>query len=69
MLFAAVAVCANLTLGLPPGFVDEPVLTGWNEAAGLAFSPVGDHLVVWEKAGSCETASGKPRPFSISTTK
>ena len=51
MLFAAVAVCANLTLGLPPGFVDEPVLTGWNEAAGLAFSPVGDHLVVWEKAG------------------
>ncbi|MGQ0629111.1 MAG: PQQ-dependent sugar dehydrogenase [Phycisphaerales bacterium] len=37
-------------LGVPPGFVDEPVATGFEEATGLTFDDDG-RMFVWEKAG------------------
>lgn len=38
------------TSPVPPGFVDELVLAGWNQAVGLTFAEDG-RAFVWEKAG------------------
>jgi glucose/arabinose dehydrogenase len=56
-LLGAVAVFMGAGAGsapawasLPPGFVDEPVVSGWNEAAGVTFDANG-RAYVWEKGG------------------
>src|SRR5262245_60580450 len=35
---------------VPPGFVIEPVGSGWNEAVGMAFAADG-RMFVWERGG------------------
>ncbi len=40
---------------VPPGFVDQPVASGWTQAVGVTFAPLGGvasgRMFVWEKAG------------------
>lgn len=40
---------------VPPGFVDQPVASGWTQAVGVTFAPVGGvasgRMFVWEKSG------------------
>lgn len=47
---ALLASFASEASAVPPGLVDEPVITGFTEPVGLTFSPDG-RMFVWEKAG------------------
>ena len=49
---AVVLQSASLAANLPPGFIEQPVASGWNAVLGLEFAPDG-RLYAWEKKTDC----------------